>query len=67
MKKLFLAMGVVAMVAMFSSCSKTCTCKQTLNGEVMNTTTMETKGKCSDLNVTSTSMGMTQKTECENE
>ena len=67
MKKLFLAMGVVAMLAGLSSCSKTCTCKQSVGGQVMQTVTMETKGKCSDLNTTQTVMGMTQKTECENE
>jgi hypothetical protein len=67
MKKVFLAFGILAVLVAFSSCSKTCTCKQSIGGQVMNTTTMETKGKCSDLNFTQTTMGMTQKTECENE
>ena len=67
MKKLFLALGVVAMLASLSSCSKNCVCKQSVDGVVVNTVTMETKGKCSDLNTTATTMGMTQKTECENE
>ena len=67
MKKAFLAIGVIALLATFSSCNKTCTCKQSVDGVVVNTVTMETKGKCSDLNVTQSTMGMTQKTECESE
>ena len=67
MKKVFLSIGVVAMLVSFASCSKNCTCKQSVDGVVMNTVTMETKGKCSSLNTTATTMGMTQKTECVDE
>lgn len=67
MKKLFLAMGVVAMLAGLSSCSKNCVCKQYMNGELMQTTTVEGKGKCSDLNVKQEVMGMVNETKCENE
>ena len=67
MKKLFLALGVIAMLASFSSCNKTCTCKQYVNGELLQTTSVEGKGKCSDLNVKQETMGMVQETKCENE
>ena len=67
MKKLVLVIGIVAMVLSFCSCSKNCVCKQYVDGQMINTVTTEGKGKCSDMNVTQTTMGMTQKTECENE
>ncbi|MBP9991320.1 MAG: hypothetical protein KBT45_07860 [Bacteroidales bacterium] len=66
MKKIFIAIGVVAVLASFASCSKTCSCKETITYEDMSgdwsemgdlggsaTFTQETKGKCSKLNVES--------------
>ena len=38
-----------------------------MNGELMQTTTVEGKGKCSDLNVKQEVMGMVNETKCENE
>ncbi len=67
MKKLFLALGVVAMLASLSSCSKTCTCKTYMNGELMGTTTAEAKGNCSKLDVKQEVMGVVNETKCENE
>lgn len=53
MKKLILVFAVVAMVAAFSSCSKTCTCKTYAGGQLMRTDeNIELSGsakKCSDL------------------
>lgn len=52
MKKVFLALAVVATVAMFSSCNKTCTCKTYTLGEVTATTEDVELGdydKCSDM------------------
>ena len=67
MKKFFLAMGVIAMMASLSSCSKTCTCKSYVGGELVGTTTAETKGKCSELNVKQEMMGIVNETKCEAE
>ena len=67
MKKLFLALGVIAMLASLSSCNKTCTCKQYMDGVLVQTTSVEGKGKCSDLNVRQETMGIVQETKCENE
>lgn len=66
MKKFFLAMGIIAMMAAFNSCNKSCVCKQYMGGELVSTTTVEGK-KCSDLNVKQTVMGVTQETKCEAE
>ena len=67
MKKLFLVMGVIAMLASLNSCTKTCTCKSYINGELISTTTAETKGNCSKLDVKQEAYGMTNETKCENE
>ena len=54
MKKILLAAAVVATVACFSSCKKTCTCKTYAGGQLMRTDQeVELSGsakKCSDLN-----------------
>ena len=67
MKKLFLVMGVIALMASLNSCTKTCTCKSYVNGELVGTTTAEAKGNCSKLDVKQEVMGMTNETKCENE
>ena len=67
MKKVLLSVAAVALLVSFASCSKTCKCTQKVDGQVVTTTTMETKGNCSKLNVKQTVMGMTQETTCENE
>ena len=63
MKKVVLALAVIATVACFSSCTKKCSCKDSLTG----TTTESTikSGKCSDLNSQTSNMGVTIKVECE--
>lgn len=60
MKKVVLALAVIATVACFSSCSKTCSCT---NGVTTTETTIK-NGKCSDLNTSTTMAGVTVKTEC---
>jgi len=60
MKKVVLALAVIATVACFSACSKTCTCS---NGITSTETTIKS-GKCSDLNTSTTMAGVTVKTEC---
>lgn len=60
MKKVVLALAVVATVACFSSCTKTCVCT---TGMTSTETTIKS-GKCSDLNTSTTVLGVTTKTEC---
>lgn len=63
MKKIMLAMAVIATMAAFASCNKTCNCTQKVSyidetgewsdmGEMGGTSTFtqQTKGKCSSLN-----------------
>lgn len=51
MKKVVLALAVVAMAAGFVSCNKKCTCKTWLAGQVVSTQEdVEVDGKCSDQN-----------------
>ena len=64
MKKVFLFLAVVAAVASMSSCKKDCTCVTTMNGEVIQTVTMQA-AKCSDLNVTQTMGDIIQEVKCE--
>lgn len=63
MKKLLIAVAVIAMVCSFSSCKKKCNCTTTMNGQVMQTVTMEATN-CSKLNVTQTVGDMVQETKC---
>ena len=63
MKKLLIAVAVIAMVCSFSSCKKKCNCTTTMNGQVSQTVTMEATN-CSKLNVTQTVGGMVQETKC---
>lgn len=51
MKKVVLALGVIAMVACFSSCKKDCKCVTKVNGVEMGSVTEKSK-KCSDLEAT---------------
>lgn len=67
MKKILLSVAAIALLFAMGSCKKTCKCVSKIDGQVVSTTTMETKGKCSDLNVKQSTMGMTQETSCENE
>ena len=55
MKKIVLAIAVIAVVACFSSCNKKCTCKTYANGVVVRTDEdveldKDTYKKCSDMN-----------------
>lgn len=67
MKKLtVLALGLVFVGALsLTSCKKECTCTNKVDGVVVSTTTTEVKGKCSDLDITQTTMGITQTMTCE--
>ena len=68
MKKVVLALAVIATVACFSSCKKTCTCKTIANGTVVSTEEGVEKGDaklCKDLNKSITVAGVTGSYECE--
>ena len=67
MKKVFFVASCVLALT-FVSCDKqsTCTCTSKIDGEVLATETVQIdKGKCSDMNATVTSGGMTVSTTCE--
>ena len=63
MKKVLIVVAVIAMVACLGSCKKKCNCVTTMNGEVVQTTTMEATN-CAKLNVTQNMGGMTQEVKC---
>jgi len=68
MKKIVLALAVVATVACFSSCKKTCTCKTYLLGQVTATAEDVELGdndKCSDMNTVVTVENTKNGMECE--
>lgn len=60
MKKVILAIGIIAMMGCFASCKKTCVCSNGL------TSTEQTisSGSCEDLNSSVSAGGVTVKTEC---
>ena len=58
MKKIVLALAVVAMAAGFVSCNKKCTCKTWAAGQVVSTQEdVEVDGKCADQNKIVTEYG----------
>lgn len=63
MKKVLAVVALVAAVACFTSCKKTCTCVTTQNGVTVQTVEQQAT-KCSDLNITQTVAGFTQETKC---
>ncbi len=67
MKKLAgLVFGLVVLASFsMTSCKKECTCTQKVDGAVVSTYTQEVKGKCSDMDITSTTLGVTQTVTCE--
>ena len=70
MKKVLLALAVVATVACFSSCNKKCTCKTYALGVVTSTTEdveldKDSYKKCSDMNTIVTIEGTKNGMECE--
>ncbi len=70
MKKIVLALAVIATVACFSSCNKHCTCKTYVAGVVTTTTEdveldKDTYKKCSDMNTIVTVAGTKNGLECE--
>lgn len=67
MKKVILALGVIATVACFTSCNRTCTCKTYAAGVVIATADdveLESGKKCSDLNTYVESIGGKTGVEC---
>ena len=69
MKKIILALAVIATVACFSSCNKHCTCKVYAAGVVVETREdveldKDTYKKCSDKNQIDMTLGKTR-VECE--
>ena len=70
MKKIVLALAVIATVACFSSCNKKCTCKTYLMGVVQSTTEdveldKDSYKKCSDMNSITTIDGKKNGLECQ--
>lgn len=63
MKKIVLAIAVIAMVACFSSCKKTCKCVTKTNGVETATTTVESKN-CADEESTTEMMGQKIEIKC---
>ena len=63
MKKVLTVVAIIAMVVCLGSCKKKCNCVTTMNGEVVQTVTMEATN-CSKLNVSQTVGGMVQETKC---
>ncbi len=72
MKKVLIAMAVVAMAASFASCNKTCTCSTYVNGEIVENLTVndidisdnDQIKKCSDMNTSVTLLGNTTEVKC---
>lgn len=65
MKKLFLSLAVVGMMAVVTtSCTKECTCTTYMDGVKQTSATGEAK-KCADLNEEYDQGGVTYKIECE--
>lgn len=71
MKKVLLSLAVVATVACFASCSKTCSCKAYVNGNVseewevdLDDVNDDNVKKCSDLNTVIELGGLKAGTEC---
>lgn len=71
MKKIVLALAVIATVACFSSCTKMCTCKTYVFGNVQENLTEEIElntekfSKCSEMNTVVTVAGIKNGVECE--
>lgn len=67
MKKLAgLVLGLVILASFsMTSCKKECTCTTTMDGVEYSKTTYETKGKCSELNTSTTSLGVVTEMKCE--
>lgn len=68
MKKVVLALAVIATAACFTSCDKTCTCKTFVNDDVKATVEVELDDdsdmKCSDMNTIATIGGKKNGIEC---
>ena len=64
MKKVLTVVAIVAMVACMASCKKKCNCVTTMNGEVVQTATMEATN-CAKLNVSQNVGGMVQEMKCD--
>lgn len=63
MKKLFV-LSVIAALFAFSSCKKECACTSYLNDEEIAKTTVEHKGKCSELDSKTTVGTVTSEVKC---
>ena len=65
MKKVFLALAVVAFVVSLSSCKRTCMCSYSADNGDQIVVEMELVGGCWDLNTSVTIDGTTRTVECE--
>ena len=66
MKKVFLTLAAIAVVACLSSCKKTCNCTTYAAGEVVQTSEVNppSSGKCSDMNTVVEILGSKTGLEC---
>ena len=64
MKKVLTVVAVIALVACLGSCKKKCNCVTTMNGQVVQTTTVESSN-CAKLNVSQNVGGMVQEMKCD--
>lgn len=65
MKKLLAICAATLMLAgIATSCSKTCECTTTTGGIGVKSEVTINKGKCTDMNVETTTAGITTKVEC---
>lgn len=64
MKKVLTVVAIVAVLACLGGCKKKCNCVTTMNGQVVQTTTVESTN-CAKLNVSQNVGGMVQEMKCD--
>ena len=64
MKKVLTVVAIVAVLACLGGCKKKCNCVTTMNGQVVQTTTVESSN-CAKLNVSQNVGGMVQEMKCD--
>ena len=73
MKKVFLALAAIAIIATVSSCNKTCTCTTYVNGNEVSTvddidiSENDHIKKCSDMNSSVELLGQTSEVKCKSQ
>lgn len=65
MKKVFILSSVFALALSFASCQKDCSCESFVNGvSTLKYTVEDHKGKCKDLNSSTTVLDVTSEVKC---